>query len=358
MSEAVLTPPKARPHGWVVRLPQAWYVACASHELRHKPLARTTLGIPMVLFRDGTGRAAALLDRCPHRNAPLSAGRVVQGQVQCPYHGWRFGGDGACVAVPGLVGEVGSPGRCATAYPVCEQDGLVWVWCDETAAPQGLPLRVPHAEDPEYAVFRLEMRLEGSLILALENMLDVPHTAFLHAGLFRSSQKRNTITARVRRHAGGVECEYVGEPRPTGLIGALLEPGGGVVQHWDRFLMPCVGQVEYRLGDRSHILSTQAMTPETDHVTRTYAVAAFKLPIPGFLLKPFVKPLVRKILQQDAWMLKRITGNVERFGGERFTSTPIDLLGPHIYYLLRGAERGELDDREHVALEREVRLQV
>ncbi len=346
-------------HRALVHLTRAWYVACTSAELGKRPIARTILGRPLVLFRAGEGVASALLDRCPHRNAPLSEGRVVSGELECPYHGWRFDGAGKCMALPGLAeGPVESPGRCAEAFSVREQDGWVWVWCEPGVAPDVEPMRIPFADDPRYTVFRLEMRLEGSLVMALENMLDVPHTAYLHRGLFRSGEKRHTITARVRRHGAGAECEYVGEPRPTGVVGALLAPGGGVVQHWDRFLMPCLGQVEYKLGEKSHILSTQAMTPESDYVTRTYAIAAFRLPIPGFLLKPLVRPVIRKILKQDAWMLKQISDNVNRFGGERMASSPIDLLGPHIYYLLRRAERGELDGREHLQLEREVLLRV
>ncbi|MBT9556736.1 MAG: aromatic ring-hydroxylating dioxygenase subunit alpha [Myxococcales bacterium] len=333
---------QTRGHASIVRLTRAWYVACASSELKLAPLSRTVLGVPLALFRSEAG-AAALLDRCPHRNVALSKGRVNAGELECPYHGWRFDGSGTCTAVPGLLsGLASAPSRCADAYPVVEQDGLVWVWMAPDSTPPSPPYRIPHVDDPNYTVVRLQMTLPGSLLAALENMLDVPHTSFLHGGLFRSAKARNTIVARVARTADGVECEYVGEPRPKGLIGAILAPGGGVVTHFDRFLMPCIGQVEYRLGPKSHILATQAMTPESDYVTRTYAVAAFRLPIPGFLVRPFIEPIVRAILKQDAWVLREQSEAVRRFGGERHTSTDIDLLGPDIWHLLRKAERGEV----------------
>ena len=70
----------------MVRLPQHWFILCTSRELGTRPLARTLQGTPLVLFRDGRGRPAALLDRCPHRNVPLSLGRVRDGQLECNYH--------------------------------------------------------------------------------------------------------------------------------------------------------------------------------------------------------------------------------------------------------------------------------
>ena len=89
----------------MLKLADAWFIACASDTLIGRPLAFTLQDVPMVLFRDGSGGAAALLDRCPHRNAPLSLGRVVNGELQCGYHGWRFDGSGQCRAVPGLVSD-------------------------------------------------------------------------------------------------------------------------------------------------------------------------------------------------------------------------------------------------------------
>ena len=353
----VLTPPATRPHLAVTSLPKAWYVACTSTELRDKPLARTVLGIPLVVFRSAAG-AAALLDRCPHRNVPLSEGKVVNSELECAYHGWRFDGQGACVSVPGLLDTpAGAPARCAVRYPCEEQDGLVWVWCDPDTAPTSKPYVIPGVSDKRYTIARLEMDLPSTLLSALENLLDVPHTAFLHAGLFRSAKVRNRITAKIRRTADGVECQYIGEPRPTGLIGRVLAPGGGIVEHYDRFMMPCIGQVEYKMGESSHIIATQVMTPITDFLTRTYAVLAFRMPIPGAVVRPILEPVIRRILKQDAWVLQKITDNVTRFGGERFTHTDIDLVGPDIWYLLRRAERGELD-REAAFSEREVSLEV
>src|SRR6202000_1858067 len=92
----VLSAPQTKGHASVVKLTNHWFVVAQSHELRGEPIARTLNGVPLVLFRENGTKAAALLDRCPHRNVPLSAGEIVSGQLQCAYHGWRFDAEGAC----------------------------------------------------------------------------------------------------------------------------------------------------------------------------------------------------------------------------------------------------------------------
>src|SRR4051812_30260517 len=89
----------------ITRARDFWYVACRSEALRQQPLARTLFDTPLVLFRDDAGRAATLIDRCAHRNVPLSAGRVVNGLLECGYHGWRYDVGGVCRTVPSLLGE-------------------------------------------------------------------------------------------------------------------------------------------------------------------------------------------------------------------------------------------------------------
>src|SRR5688572_27465086 len=132
-------------------LTRFWYVACESHELGREPLPRTVLGVPLVLFRDGGAVARALVDRCPHRNMPLSDGRLTGDGIRCAYHGWTFDGSGACRDIPGLAGTAGAPGRNAQAWPVVERDGLVWVFADEKAPPDSPPFALPLLDDPSYS---------------------------------------------------------------------------------------------------------------------------------------------------------------------------------------------------------------
>ena len=72
----------AHGHRSVAHLKDHWYVLCTSSELRTRPLARTLMGTPLVLFRNANGEPGALLDRCPHRNVPLSMGSVEGAELQ------------------------------------------------------------------------------------------------------------------------------------------------------------------------------------------------------------------------------------------------------------------------------------
>lgn len=339
---APLAPLRTKSRFSVVRLPGHWFVLATSEELpRDRPIARTLMGTPLVLFRDREGRAATLLDRCPHRNVPLSIGKVARdGTLECGYHGWRFDGHGACRAIPSFTGTPEGKARGCPSYPTIEQQGFVWAYSTAGDMPSSRPHRFERAEDPAYITVRQQIDLGGTLYSAIENALDVPHTAFLHRGLFRSESRGLTIKAKVTRTKDRAVAEYVGEPRPPGFMAKVLSPSGGLVEHWDRFILPSIAQVEYKIGDENHILADTAMTPITDFETRLYGVVSFKTRLPAAAIGPFVTPIAMRVLKQDAYMLKKQTETITAFGGEQFASTEIDVLGKHIWRLLRAAERG------------------
>ncbi|WP_224364918.1 aromatic ring-hydroxylating oxygenase subunit alpha [Hyalangium versicolor] len=342
----------------VVHLPNSWFILCASRELGRKPLARTLQGTPLVLFRGEGGKPAALLDRCPHRNVPLSLGKVVSGQLQCGYHGWTFDAAGECRAIPGLFGDTRAKARCAASYAVREQDGFVWVYSTPGVEPTTEPYRFPLLDAQGYSTVRRILKAPGSLHSTLENTLDVPHTAFLHGGLFRTAEKTNEIEVVVRRSSTQVEAEYIGESQPKGLVGRVLAPSGAVLQHFDRFLLPSIAQVEYRIGDDSHLMVTSAMTPVSDWETLVYAVVTFRLPIPHWLVKPFLTPVALHIFSQDARILKRQTDTIHRFGTEMYVSTELDVLGPAILRLLRSVEREKVKPADEPVQETRLKMLV
>jgi hypothetical protein len=104
--------------------------------------------------------------------------------------------------------------------------------------------------------------------------------------------------------------------------------------------MPSIAQVEYRLGEGSHLLNTSTMTPVSAFHTRVWAVIQLRLPIPAGLVAPLVTPLAMRILRQDAAILARQSEAIRRAGGEKFASTEIDVVGLHIWKLLAAAADG------------------
>lgn len=350
------TPVRVEPSGrfTTVRLPSHWYVACLGSELKSKPLARTVVGVPLVLFRDRAGRAAALVDRCPHRNVPLSLGRCVDGELECRYHGWRFDRSGTCIDVPGLdEASADRSVRRVERFPVVEQDGMVWVVPSGTAL-TATPPRLDHVGDGDYRTIYLRLDVPGPMLAAVENALDVPHTSFLHKGLFRGGRERVPVGVTIRHGVDFVEAIFEGEPVPPGVLGRVLGGDGGVVEHTDRFRIPALAQVEYRL-DRHHIMLNAFYTPVDDDSCVLHAAAAFRLPVPTAVARAAVLPIARLVLHQDNQILRKQRSNVARFGGERYVNTPIDLLGPQILRLLRRHERGDpnpetLAPDEHLTL--------
>jgi phenylpropionate dioxygenase-like ring-hydroxylating dioxygenase large terminal subunit len=341
----------------VVHLKDQWFIAATSDELGADPLPTTLFGTPIVLFRDRAGKAGALLDSCPHRNVPLSLGKMTgDGTLRCAYHGWCFDTEGSCTFIPSLTGSTpgDSRARNATAFLTLEQQGFVWVYSTpDTAKPAKDPYRFQLLGEPGYGMVTQVVEAEGTLYSTIENALDVPHTAFLHRGLFRTESRGIAITAKVHRTADRVVAEYVGETRPPGIVGRVLSPSGGLVTHFDRFLLPSIAQVEYSIGSENHILVDSAMTPLEDFRTRIYSVVSFRTRVPHALVRSFIKPIALRIFQQDAFILKKQTASIKALGGEQFASTEIDVLGKHIWRLLRAAERGDVAgaDEQH-----EVRL--
>ncbi len=320
----------------------AWYIACQSHELGSEPLKRRVLGKSLVMFRDSQGRAAAIQDRCPHRGVRLSEGCVKGDRIQCPYHGWEFDSAGRCKRVPSLLTEPDVKGRAIPSHPVVEQQGFIWVYGVAGEAPESKPWHFKYIGDPNYLTVVYEVRAPAGVHAIAENALDVPHTAFLHAGLFRNDANRSTIQCEVKRYADWVQCQYIGEDRPEGLVGRILSPSGGEVTHFDRFYLPSIVEVEYSIGTENHIIVNGACTPVDDNDTRMYSVTALRTRLPGWLIRPFVQPIALRIFEQDRIILGDQTDTTAAFGETTYVSTDVDLVGPHILKLMNRAAKGQI----------------
>lgn len=343
----------------VTELKEYWYIAAASRELGREPLARTLLGRPLVLFRQGDGGAAALEDRCAHRNAPLSCGRVRDGCLECPYHGWRYRGDGGCAEVPSLGRGVAVPdGIGVRAYPAVERDGFIWVFMgDGPPPPRGHPppFRFPHAGERGWTSFRMRTRFRANAMACLENFLDCPHTVYVHEGWFRSRAARE-VRARVVRQAGGVDVEFHEEQRPRSLVARLLFPPGREMVHTDRFLMPTTTRVDYSFGPDRHFIITSQCTPVTEEETEVHTVVCFRFGWLGGCVRLFFEPVCRRIIRQDVEILERQSEQIRRFRGPRFTMVETDLVGPPIRQVWQRALAEEPPDPSGFREEREVVL--
>ncbi len=320
-----------------------WYPVARSSELGRRPLAVTLMDTPLAVFRAPGGAPAVLLDRCAHRNYPLTLGRVTDdGGLECGYHGWTYDGRGQCIRVPGLPegrGQAADARRVST-HAAVEQDGIVWAWGEADAEPDRRPFALPALEGRGAGEVILRCDLECTLHASLENALDVPHTAFLHRGIFRGGKPR-PITAVRRPVADGVEVQYLGEPAGMGPI-RLREDTGRTFDHWDRFFLPSIAQIEYAVEGWFRIVNTIVHLPMSPFRTRAWFVVRFQSRLPAAVVRPVVWQRGRQILRQDARALAHQTQRIRSLGGEHFASSELDLFGNAIRHLLRHAERAEL----------------
>jgi len=119
-----------------------WYPVCTTDDLKAtEPLRVQILGLRFVAFRDADGKPRVLSDTCVHRGGSLSKGQVVDGHVVCPYHGWRYGGDGKCALVPLLGADAKPPARAKVdSYPVEEKYGIVFAFLGDLPQEKRPPL--------------------------------------------------------------------------------------------------------------------------------------------------------------------------------------------------------------------------
>jgi len=171
---------------------QWWPLGFAAHTSRAAPVAVTLLGAPLVVWwDDSAGAWRCTLDRCSHRLAPLSEGRVTSdGCIECPYHGWAFDGQGHCVRVPQQE-EGSAPCRsrraAVLALPIMEAQGVIWVWGGglfESAAvtppEESGPALVDVLERPgvEHSDYSRDLHMDWSTLC--ENVMDPAHLPFTH----------------------------------------------------------------------------------------------------------------------------------------------------------------------------------
>ena len=267
-------------------LRNAWYVAMWSADLEPgKMLSRTILGEPIVFYRKEGGGVAAMIDRCPHRFAQLSMGRLMPGdRVQCIYHGLEFGSDGKCVKNP--HGDCSIPAAAhLRGFEVIERHTLVWIWMgDRTADPAKIPdyscldnRPALHISQPGY------LKVNANYELVVDNLLDLSHTSYVHAGILGTA---STVEADIKVEQQG---DVVAVSRPSknadtpGILQMMSPPGFERGDQWSTisWYAPSCLILEFgvsKTGDPKEkgtgYFALHLLTPETTRTTHYHYSAA------------------------------------------------------------------------------------
>jgi phenylpropionate dioxygenase-like ring-hydroxylating dioxygenase large terminal subunit len=319
-----------------------WYVVAESWELKSEiPLARKVLGEHLVVFRDIHKKAVALQDRCLHRQAPLSAGRVVAGCLECPYHGWVYTAEGRVQDIPSMgpswekkLGPI-----YVKTFPVREQDGYVYVRLEESPSEEFTPFSMLHQQEPGWRHIRLRNIFPNNVTRCCENFVDIPHTAYVHKGIFRS-RKNQRLTARIECFNGSVHVDYQNETANLGIFSWFLNPRKKNLSHSDSFFMPNITCVKYDLGSHWNFVITSQSVPATDEETWVYTDLTYYFGPWTGLAAPFVKRMGKKVIDQDVQILSQQMDGIRRYG-ETFFNTPADLIHVFIESIRRDIALGQ-----------------
>jgi phenylpropionate dioxygenase-like ring-hydroxylating dioxygenase large terminal subunit len=309
---------------WNPLLLDHWFVAALSRNVCAKPLQVVLFGKPIVLVRNDTGTVWAFEDRCPHRGAALSAGKLSALGLVCPYHGWTFGGAGRCTAMPGT--ETGRPlaDVRVPAFNVIERDGMVWL----SHGDRPLPQRVL-AMNPKDNRFRWQTRWHAPVIEAQENFLDALHTHTVHTGLVRRNAARLPVEVVLTTSGDGFVIDYRGQPQQSGILYRLFESTRTAERAHLSGLS--VAQIEYQYANGSAIWISLHFSPEGDRSTRVFiTLHVAGRWAPRSLVRLLAWPFLRQVERQDKAMLEQQDAVSQFFPGRRFVVTPLDIARPYI----------------------------
>lgn len=271
-------------------LRNAWYVAAWDHELEKGILARTIMDEPICIFRDADGKVGAVEDRCCHRGAALTDGKVVENGLQCGYHGLVFDIKGNCVEIPGQ--DTIPPMANVKYYPVVEKQETIWIWMGDPALAdeskivdwpfhQGGSTPLPHRKET--------MPIKCNYLMMIDNLMDLTHLGYVHTKTIGGNPKAhvNAEMNTVRTENG---CKYVRWmldvlPPPTYIKGVGFK---GKVDRWQEFeyVVPGLvlqwsgaldlgkGATENRMQDGLHFRLLHAITPSSRNTSFYFWSAA------------------------------------------------------------------------------------
>jgi phenylpropionate dioxygenase-like ring-hydroxylating dioxygenase large terminal subunit len=265
-----------------------WYVAAWDKEVGDEGfLTRTIINVPLVFWRDRERKVVALEDRCCHRGAKLSMGRVEnEGDcIRCMYHGLVFDRDGKCVSAPAQ--DRLPPQAKVRSFPVVETHRWLWIWLgDPTLAD---PALIPDTQWLDHSDWR---SLDGYLhydvnyLLIADNLLDFSHLPFLHLTTVGGSADYASVLPKVERSEHGVRLtKWVENTQPPAYSAKYSDyPKNTLVDRWmyydfiapgvllmDSGMMPAgTGGHDQHRERALEFRGCQALTPETESSTHYF----------------------------------------------------------------------------------------
>lgn len=306
-----------------------WYAILSSRELpANRPIGVTRLGRRLVFWRDPSGAPHCIADKCCHRGASLGAGKVVGGELACPFHGFRYDASGRVVSIPANGSKAPVPSNFhVDSYRVRDEHGFIWVWNGRASEGDALPA-IPFFDelDHGFAFGEFSEVWDVHYSRAIENQLDVVHVPFVHATTIGRGGK-SLVNGPVVRWEGERMTYYVDDALDQGQ--APLKPNE--IPDPERlfslqFQMPNIWQ--NRISDKLRVMA--AFAPIDDEHTRIYLRFYQKfmgIPVLAGLVNAAGNVANRTILHQDRRVvLTQVPNKSELAMGENLVQGDLPIL--------------------------------
>lgn len=230
-----------------------WWVAAHASEVSTVPVMRWILEMPVAIYRSEHGEPVVLHNQCPHRWAPLHLGSVYGDEIQCPYHGMRFGPSGQCTNVP--TQEFTPPAIRVRSFPVAERYQFIWIWTGdpELSDPDLIPPELSYLDDPKWHSAWGYKSVEANFMQLKENVLDLTHFAFLHKSSLNISDWGKAPS--VEEINGKITYRQIFNMSP--LAATYADPAGKAEgkpvnrNSWGSLLSPAVNYAKVEMQDPS-----------------------------------------------------------------------------------------------------------
>lgn len=305
-----------------------WYPALEGEAVhRGEMRALTLLETPLVVGRDASGRAFALMDRCPHRAMPFSFGRVVDSTVECCYHGWTFDcQSGQCRSIPALAegANVKIERILAKSYPCAERHGTIWVYLPDEHDAAAVPAapELPVFSD-RYRTMHHAVEFNSDVDQGILGLLDPAHGPYVHQSWYwRSAHKLKNKEKAFEPIPNGFRM-VPHAPSANSTAYKLLGVYGQPVTTTIEFVLPNMRTETIRCG-KLWFTNRTTVSPIRRDRCRLDFWAAWNL----FRWVPFVKPVfrsfARRFIAQDQRNAERQSVGLRREGADRL---PMILVG-------------------------------
>lgn len=302
---------------------QFWHPILRSRDLpSNRPVGFRLAGRAFALFRPGPGQVAAVKDDCPHRHMRLSLGKVANGRLVCPYHGWSFDSEG----------QGQSPGTprlhaCTESFACREEHGVVWI------KERGPDTPLPEIDQAGYVPVGVTIhRIRAPLPLVMDNFSEVEHTVAMHPAFGFDPERGHEATVTFEPSAEAVRVCNAGPAKPLPWLTRLAllfrrrflfhsdytlryDPPRAIVEHyWTDPAGGVGGMARYRL---HHFF-----VPEDEGTTRlvTFGAARSRWPLPGGgvpLMGWYMLRAMTVTINEDLWLLENLADQTPDLEGAK-----------------------------------------